>query len=474
MRLLLPIKILIVFKVLKVVGNQLEISENKEFSDLSQALSIVAVDVLAHKMSTIPTINLLTVENQQKFKLRDFVEEVLSKSLLSITFALRLESTSRMKVINRRRRLMNILVVENFGQFEEIYSKLSPALYKYNGHYPHYLFVFMRAECSEIEEIFNLFWKLRMYNVNVMHKTKKMEILVKTFIPFNDKNCNDTKAVLVNKFLNGSFMNGTKNFYLQKMDNFHGCSVNVAIAKDVEPFLFVKLQNNMISEVRGRDFEVIKSLSESLNFTVRYSYIESQGNLFANGSATGAVQTLLDNSSDLSISDWWLRVNHLNHLDATLSYVSDHLILVVPPGQQYTDFEKLVYPFAAYSWILVVLSLVFGFFVIFVVTQMSKNIKDFIFGSNIRHPSMNLLIGFIGGSQTSLPTSNFARYLLMMFLINSLVIRTLYQGSFFQLLQSNQRHLEVQSIDEMIEKDFKLYVAEDEIDSQMSTVMGDR
>lgn len=69
-----------------------------------------------------------------------------------------------------------------------------------------------------------------------------------------------------------------------------------------------------------------------------------------------------------------------------------------------------------------------------------------------------MIIGFIGGSQKILPKTNFARFLLMMFLMNSLVIRTLYQGSFYQIMQSNNQQKEAQSINEMLEKDYKILV----------------
>jgi hypothetical protein len=45
----------------------------------------------------------------------------------------------------------------------------------------------------------------------------------------------------------------------------------------------------------------------------------------------------------------------------------------------------------------------------------------------------------------------------MMLLIYLLVIRSAYQGSYFTFMQSEEKHKEVQSIDEMIEKDFTFY-----------------
>jgi len=77
----------------------------------------------------------------------------------------------------------------------------------------------------------------------------------------------------------------------------------------------------------------------------------------------------------------------------------------------------------------------------------------------VKYRCLNMLIGAVGGSQPVLPKRNFARFILMMFLLYALVIRTLYQGSYFKLLKSNRPKRKVQSIDEMVEKDFKFYVS---------------
>lgn len=83
----------------------------------------------------------------------------------------------------------------------------------------------------------------------------------------------------------------------------------------------------------------------------------------------------------------------------------------------------------------------------------------FVFGAAIRNTYLNVFIDFIGGSQHKLPRRNFAWFILMMFVMYSLVIRTLYQGSFFQLIQSGKRHKEVHTIDEMVANDFIFYVS---------------
>lgn len=46
----------------------------------------------------------------------------------------------------------------------------------------------------------------------------------------------------------------------------------------------------------------------------------------------------------------------------------------------------------------------------------------------------------------------------MMFILFSIVKRTLYQGILFQFIQADDRNKEVQSIDELVSKDFKVFM----------------
>jgi hypothetical protein len=144
--------------------------------------------------------------------------------------------------------------------------------------------------------------------------------------------------------------------------------------------------------------------------------------------------------------------------EASTSYHSDQVIFIIPSGKNFTTLEKLIYPFELITWIAIGLCYLTGTFVIFIIKRQKKVIQGFVFGENVKNPHFNMLIGFIGGSQKISPKNDFARFLLMMLLIYSLVIRSAYQGSYFKLMQSEEKHKEVQSIDEMIEKDFKFYL----------------
>jgi len=71
---------------------------------------------------------------------------------------------------------------------------------------------------------------------------------------------------------------------------------------------------------------------------------------------------------------------------------------------------------------------------------------------------MNILRGIIGIAQPKLPKGTFARFILMMFLMQFLVLRAVYQSAMFEMMKSNRKHAEPQTIDETFERNFKIHV----------------
>lgn len=421
-------------------------------SNLAKAVNEVVNEVLA---DLTVTVNLVSPKNEKN--LSEFKDEFLLNSFTKSKVGYRQQASSKLKpsALGHKKRF-SIIVIEDFNEFMEIYEKIAtPKIFWFSGFY---VVALNNGKISEIQEMFKLMWKLQIFNVNVMFEDEKGDVLVETFMLFNERNCNDTTPIPINKFRDGKFMNGTENFFPNKMKNLHNCPIRVSISKSDEPFIFSKLLPNGSYEVSGSDINLINSLSSALNFNVDYAYIGDEGYFYENGTADGPLKALLDGKVDLSMSGWWLKENRLQFFDHTVSHISDQIIFVIPPGRDLSAFELLIFPFSNTLWIMVLLCFAVGFVVIFVIRRRSREVQGFVFGTGVRHPYLNVIVGFFGGSQTKLPRRNFARYLLIMFLMYSLVIRTLYQASYFQLLKSNIKRGEVQSIDEMVQEEFNFYV----------------
>jgi hypothetical protein len=87
-----------------------------------------------------------------------------------------------------------------------------------------------------------------------------------------------------------------------------------------------------------------------------------------------------------------------------------------------------------------------------------QNIKNIVFGEKNQSPAMNLLSILLVGNQHVWPGKLFARLLLLNFLIFTLNMRTLYQGAMFELMQSNKKHDEMKTIEEVKENGFSMFV----------------
>lgn len=109
--------------------------------------------------------------------------------------------------------------------------------------------------------------------------------------------------------------------------------------------------------------------------------------------------------------------------------------LVIALGDEYDSYEKFYLPFDNPIWMWCGIFFGGGFLVILIIKSMNRHeIEDFVFGHNVTSPAFNMLVAFFGQSQNILPTRSFARYILMLFTILNLILRTAYQGVQFEMM----------------------------------------
>lgn len=167
---------------------------------------------------------------------------------------------------------------------------------------------------------------------------------------------------------------------------------------------------------------------------------------------------VMKNEAEFTLGMFTITYLRSKFMTSSEFYYSVPFILIVPPGIPFSSFEKLFRPFQLPVWMLLFVTFVAAACVVTAVKFQSVHIRNFVFGSKNKSPYLNILNVFVGGSLTLLPRRNFARSLLMMFLLFSIVKRTLYQGALFQFLQADDRNKEVQTIDELVEKGFLVHM----------------
>jgi ABC-type amino acid transport substrate-binding protein len=349
------------------------------------------------------------------------------------------------------KKLCNIFMIDSISSFEVIFTQITSQKFKFFGIY---LMLILDIKAVDLEQLFAMMWKKSIFNVYVIHEETNA-VTLSTFFPFKSiSECGNTSPVILNQFINKKF---TKDLVIPaKLDNLHGCPIRVTGFQQ-STAVMKKIHPNGTVNYHGHEVSLMKTLAEKLNFTVVMRFrdgFEQWGNIYENGTSTATLAELMNGQADIAIGDYFLKPTRIKFVDSSESYLNYPVLLVVPRGEKLTSMEKLVRPFEQVVWILLLIAFAVGLLVIFVVNFMPKQIQSFIYGKNVKQPVMNMLVVIIGSQQRVLPMGNFARFILMMFIILCLVLRSIYQGSLYQFLQSDGRHKEVQSIQDMIERGY--------------------
>lgn len=313
-----------------------------------------------------------------------------------------------------------------------------------------------------LQKVFEVMWARRIANVEIVLGHGRETVSVYSFLPFADKNCSKVTPVLIKQYKRNEILENLENFHSHKFKNLQSCPIRAGVTQN-KPYIFKKESKGKIS-LSGREIELVKELSRVLNFKADFKYVNESGALHSNGTATGTFSFLISGKVDMILGNNNLKPNRLKFIENSTPYIASQITFLIPPGQPLTSFERLFSPLRFKVWICTLIYFLVGIFVIFLVNRQRAAVKNFVFGFNVKNPYMNMLNAVFGGSQEVEPRGNFARFLLTMFLVFCLVIRTLYCGSLYRFMQSDIHHSEVESIDEMLEKGFKFYVSTSSLD----------
>jgi len=198
-------------------------------------------------------------------------------------------------------------------------------------------------------------------------------------------------------------------------------------------------------------YETLKEIAKAGDYEYNF-VIEDQVDAVDMPTVSNVLTTNITRETILMLSKSYQRMY------GKLPPIGNHLHFVIPRGELYTEWEKLFLAFDLITWCLIVGTFTTAFAVVFVTNCVPQFMRNFIIGRNISSPALNILAIFFGISQYVLPNRNFARFLLMLFLIWSLIIRTCYQGLLYEYLQGDGRKPQIKTIQEMLDRNFTYYI----------------
>lgn len=359
--------------------------------------------------------------------------------------------------INTQASYTNVILFANISNTLKILSKENLQYLRLDGFY----ILLSFGICNETNEkkIFELAWKQQIYNINLICNDNE-SILMKTFFPYQKEKCGNTDSIVINKFINYSWKN--EQMFPSKFANLFNCQLRVA-SFFYPPITMRQTLENGTYRYYGSEFEILKELSLILNFDINHNYVPktgSSGLLLDNGTATGILKQTIDGDADILMAFYYLTYQRSKFLSFSHSHYSVPLVIMIPMGRPYSAFEKLFKPFQLVLWSTIILTFALALLTIAIINCQNGGIRRFIFGTKVTNPYMNFLNILMNGVQDVLPKRTFARYLLMVFMLFCLVLRTIYQGSLYQFLQSDDRKPDMERIDEMMKNKFVFYIRE--------------
>lgn len=143
--------------------------------------------------------------------------------------------------------------------------------------------------------------------------------------------------------------------------------------------------------------------------------------------------------------------------DASIPYHYGSLQFAVPSGKKFTSLEKIFFPFRVQIWIC--LSVLFAIVISSIIWMKSitRTKRAFIIGDRNDAPLLNTVSVCFGVALRRTPTRNFARTLLIIWIVFAMVVRNAYQGTLFGFMRGNQRNRPFTRIGQIFESNVKVY-----------------
>lgn len=342
----------------------------------------------------------------------------------------------------KRRRFFVIFLVEDIQLFKKQIIGMSHAHFHFNGYF---VVITRDPATNDIESVFKAFWDKFIFNVNMIVKAKSApKASLFTFLPFTGGLCGNVTPIRINEFNGEAAQWKSDVFFTKKFKNLQKCAIRVGSFHSPPETIITSLANG--SKVpSGTTIDIIKGFATALNFSIEFKAIEAFTSNFSKNIDIQAGTNSLQESRMLILSE--TRLLFINQI-----------ILVIPPALLIGPIEKLFLPFDFYTWIALLLTLVLACVVVSVVLLSSTKYRTLIIGRHAKHDYLNIWNILLGGGQSLVPEGNFARFLLMSFVLLCLVIRNAYTGSLFNIMKNDINSREIKSINELNEKGYTFYL----------------
>lgn len=426
-----------------------EINFNSKNDDFSHSFLIAVQNYF--KQHRCKAVNVIT-EIELKINSDEIYKNIQKDFKIEITS----EIWKFSNIIHKKR--CNILIFNSIYSLIKIEKEINERIFKFSGYF--FMAILHQHHAAEFELIFQKLWEKQIFNLYAMCRSVDDEILLLTFDPFmNTSNCGKAIPKIINKYHDGKFSKPL-NFGV-KFSNLNQCRMRVTTFADNVAVFKIKLLNGT-EIIDGHEIKIINTIAKSLNFSIDLAFRDGDqqyGHVYENGTTTNSFNDLITSKTDIIIGDYYIKERRLKFFDASISFLSYPIFFITSRGEKLSAIEKLLTPFNTTVWYFLIASFFTTIFTMTLINFHYNNFKNSKLSEKFKSPIFVMLFIIFGSSLKNLPKKNFTRFFLMILILLCLVMRSIYQGSLYKFLQSDQRHKVPDTIVGLLNEEytFKLY-----------------
>uniref|UniRef100_A0A182JW04 Ionotropic glutamate receptor L-glutamate and glycine-binding domain-containing protein n=1 Tax=Anopheles christyi TaxID=43041 RepID=A0A182JW04_9DIPT len=354
---------------------------------------------------------------------------------------------------NRYASFYNVLFANTYHSMMNILQSLTYHDYDPSGRC--LLVINTVFEVEYLLQLMTVLWKLRIVNVVAIVQGPAGESYrAYNYHPFREGKCDQLEPILLDQFLNGRWQT-LPQWYRNKLHNFNGCSIRVGTIA-AKPYSMVRQEGN--ATVRfGMEVSIVENIAQWFNFTIKYSSPNGtvKWGIIREENSTGLMGMIQRQEVDFGFGCMGYNELRNRYLKLGLQSFITHLSLAVPPARPFTWLEKLFQPFTPAAWLCIALCYT-GYILLMVLIFDTNLIITTV--EHFRNPTYNLWVMLMGGPSRSLRRSS-NRLFIIGFVLNALVIRTMFGSAMFERLQATtslESHLD--TFQQINEEDMLYYM----------------
>uniref|UniRef100_A0A182JA16 Putative ionotropic receptor ligand binding domain-containing protein n=1 Tax=Anopheles atroparvus TaxID=41427 RepID=A0A182JA16_ANOAO len=302
-------------------------------------------------------------------------------------------------------------------------------------HHFHGLYTIVLEHCTDadLEVVMEMLWRVMILNVVVISETRGGVYVAHSYHPYTAGSCGEATPMEIGRFV-GRTWTGLDNWFPQKTIQFNGCTL-VAGVIDIKPFSMHRLEGN-ITVHKGIEVTLANYMAHKMNFTIAYRQpvgtVKWGIVLPYSANSTGLVGLIQRCEVDFGFSCIGISASRYQHLRLGTASRYGQLLMAIPPKRPYTSFEKLFQPFSLASWLCIVVC----YAIFFLIAQAIFNVRQGPAVERLPNSFYTLWVLLMGGSCNLLRLDS-SRLFIIGFVLNTLVIRTLYHAGMFERLQAS-------------------------------------